>query len=167
MADSHSDVVAITQLVNLYGLAATRSRCRAHRRPRRCARHAGHIKSPACVHTELADCQRLTIESLTTAPFIYESLTRGGLAVAGAAAHARKTSDTTRHAARTPELAAGTAADARDAALPTGTAARAGELAAGAAVAVGVATASAWVLLEDHMRRCRASHRRASRESFS
>ena len=156
MADSHSDVVAITQLVNLYGLAATRSRCRVHRRPRRCARH-----------TELADCQRLTIESLTTAPFIYESLTRGGLAVAGAAAHARKTSDTTRHAARTPELAAGTAADARDAALPTGTAARAGELAAGAAVAVGVATASAWVLLEDHMRRCRASHRRASRESFS
>ena len=25
MADSHSDVVAITQLVNLYGLAATRT----------------------------------------------------------------------------------------------------------------------------------------------
>ena len=87
--------------------------------------------------------------------------------MAGAAADARKTSDTTRHAARTPELAAGTAADARDAALPTGTAARAGELAAGAAVAVDVATASGWVLLEDHMRRCRASHRRASRESFS
>src|SRR5580693_2886178 len=43
----------------------------------------------------------------------------------------------------------------------------AGELAAGAAVAVDVASASAWVLLEDHMRRCRASHRRASRESFS
>src|ERR1700722_14925160 len=82
-------------------------------------------------------------------PLIDESLGRSGLAVAGAAADARKTSDTTRHAARPPELAAGTAADARDAALPTGTAARAGELAAGAAVAVGVATASAWVLLED------------------
>lgn len=124
-------------------------------------------KSPACVHTELPDCQRLTIESLTIAPFIYESLTRGGLAVAGAAADARKTSDTTRHATRTRELAAGAAADARDAALPTGTAAGAGELAAGAAVAVGVASAAAWVLLEDHMRRRRASHRRASRESFS
>jgi hypothetical protein len=119
------------------------------------------------VHTELADCQRLTIESLTIAPFIYESLTRGGLAVAGAAADSRKTSGTTRHAARTPELAAGTAADAGDAALPTGTAAGAGELPTGAAVAVDVAAASAWVLLEDHMRRCRASRRRASRESFS
>jgi hypothetical protein len=98
---------------------------------------------------------------------IDESLGRSGLAVAGAAADAWKTSGTTRHAARTPELAAGTAANAGDAALPTGTAAGAGELAAGAAVAVDVASASAWVLLEDHMRRCRASHRRASRESFS
>ena len=87
--------------------------------------------------------------------------------MAGAAADAWKTSGTTRHAARTPELAAGTAPDARDAALPTRAAAGAAELAARAAVAVGVATASAWVLLEDHMRRCRASHRRASRESFS
>ena len=87
--------------------------------------------------------------------------------MAGAAADARKTSGTTRHAARTPELAAGTAADAGDAALPTGTAAGAGELAAGAAVAVDVTSTAAWILLEDHMRRCRASHRRASRESFS
>jgi len=69
MADSHSDVVAITQLVNLYGLAATRSRCRAHRRPRR-TRQARHIKSPACVHTELADCQRLTAESRTIDPLL-------------------------------------------------------------------------------------------------
>jgi hypothetical protein len=119
------------------------------------------------MHAELADCQRLTIESLTIAPFIYESLMRGGLAVAGAAADARKTSGTTRQGARTPELAAGAAADARDAALPTGTTAGAGELAARTAVAVDVAAAAAWVLLEDHMRRCRASHRRASRESFS
>ena len=139
---------------------------RAHRRPRR-TRQARHIKSPACVHTELADCQRLTIESLTIAPFIYESPTRGGLAVAGAAADARKTSGTTRHAARTPELAAGTAADARDAALPARTAAGAGELPTGAAVAVDVAAASAWVLLEDHMRRGRTSHRRTCRESLS
>ena len=87
--------------------------------------------------------------------------------MAGAAADARKTSGTTRHAARTPELAADTAADAGDAALPTGTAAGAGELPTGAAVAVDVTTAPVWVLLEDHMRRCRASHRRASRESFS
>jgi hypothetical protein len=124
-----------------------------------------HKKSGARAH-QTCQSSAITAEA-DDRPLIDESLGRSGLAVAGAAADARKTSGTTRHAARTPELAAGTAANAGDAALPTGTAAGAGELAAGAAVAVDVASASAWVLLEDHMRRCRASHRRASRESFS
>jgi hypothetical protein len=87
--------------------------------------------------------------------------------VAGTATDSRKTSGTTRQAARAPELAAGTATDARDAALPARTAAGTKVLATGAAVAVGVASAPAWILLEDHMRGCRSSHRRASRESFS
>jgi hypothetical protein len=86
--------------------------------------------------------------------------------VAGAATDARKTPGTTRHAARTPELATGAAADTRDAALPTWTAARPIELAAGTTVAVGIAAAPAWVLLKDDMRCCAASCRRASRESF-
>jgi hypothetical protein len=90
----------------------------------------------------------------------------GRLAVAGAAADARKTSGTARHAAGTPELASGAAADARDAALPARTSAGAAVLAAGAAVAVDVTAAAARVLLEDHMRGCRVS-RRAGRESFS
>jgi hypothetical protein len=87
--------------------------------------------------------------------------------VAGAATDARKTARTTGHAARTRELATGTAADTRDTTLPTRTAARAIELATGAAVAVGVAAAPAWVLLEDDMCGRRDSHCRACRESFS
>jgi hypothetical protein len=87
--------------------------------------------------------------------------------VAGAAADARKTSGTARHAAGTPELASGAAADARDAALPARTSAGAEVLAAGAAVAVGVTAAPTWVLLEDNVRVRRGSHRRAGRESFS
>jgi len=86
--------------------------------------------------------------------------------VAGAAANARQTSGTTRHAARAPELAANTATDARDAALPARTAAGTHELSTGAAVAVDVAAAPARVLLEDHMRgRCGVPW--ACRESFS
>jgi threonine dehydratase len=107
------------------------------------------------MHAELADC------------LIYESFARSGLAVAGAATDARQTSGTTRHATRTRELAAGAATDAREAALPARTATGAVELAAGTAVAAGIASAAARILLEDHMRGCRASHRRASRESFS
>lgn len=86
--------------------------------------------------------------------------------MAGAAANARQTSGTTRHAARAPELAANTATDARDAALPARTAAGTHELSTGAAVAVDVAAAPARVLLEDHMRGC-CGVRWACRESFS
>lgn len=87
--------------------------------------------------------------------------------MAGAAADARITPGTTRHATWTPELPTRAATDTRNTALSTWTTARPTELAAGAAVAVDVAAAPAWVLLEDHMRRCGAGHRRASRESFS
>jgi hypothetical protein len=86
--------------------------------------------------------------------------------VAGAATDARKTPGSTRHAARAGELATRAATDAWDAALPTWTAARSIELAAGATVAVGIAAASTGVLLENDMRCCAASCRRASRESF-
>lgn len=77
----------------------------------------------------------------------------GGLAVADAAADARKTSGTARHAARTRELAAGAATDTRDAALSAGTATGATVLAAGAAVAVCVAATAARILLEDRVSR--------------
>jgi hypothetical protein len=87
--------------------------------------------------------------------------------VAGAATDARKTAGTSRHAARTRELATGATADAGDAALPARAAARTVELAARAAVTVGIAAAPTGVLLE-HDVRCRAASRsRASRESFS
>jgi hypothetical protein len=66
----------------------------------------------------------------------------GGLAVAGAATDARKTSGTARQAARTRKLAAGAATDARDAALPARTAAGATILAAGPAVAAGITAAA-------------------------
>ena len=85
--------------------------------------------------------------------------------MAGAATDARKTSGTTGHASRTPELASGAATDARDTALPTRTTARTSVLATGAAVAVHVAAAAAWVLLEDNMRGRRAG-RRTGRERF-
>jgi hypothetical protein len=87
--------------------------------------------------------------------------------VAGAATDARETAGTSRHAARTGELATGATANAGDAALTTGTATGTHVLATGAAVPVGVAALSAWVLLEDHVRGRRASHCRAGRESFS
>ena len=87
--------------------------------------------------------------------------------MAGAATDTRKTSGTTRHAARTPKLATGAATDTRDAALPARTATGAIELATGAAVAVGVTATPAWVLLEDDMRGRRTSHHRTRRESFS
>lgn len=87
--------------------------------------------------------------------------------MAGAAAHARKTSGTTRHAARTRELPAGAATDTRDAALPARTTTGAHVLATGPAVAVAVAALTARGLLEDDVS-CRAASRcRASRESFS
>ena len=87
--------------------------------------------------------------------------------MAGAATDARKTAGTARHAARTCELATGDAPYAGEAALAARTAARTIELATRSTVAVRVATAPAWVLLEDDMRGRCASHRRASRESFS
>lgn len=87
--------------------------------------------------------------------------------MAGAATDARKTSVTTRHATRAPELATGAATDTRDAALSTRAATGTVVLATGATIAVGVATAPAWVLLEDDVRGCDASHCRASCESFS
>ena len=87
--------------------------------------------------------------------------------MAGAATDARKTAGTSRHAARTCELATGATAETGDAAFTTRTATGTHVLATGAAVAVGVAALSAWVLLEDDMR-CRAATRsRARRESFS
>jgi hypothetical protein len=87
--------------------------------------------------------------------------------VAGAATDARKAAGTTRHAARTRELPAGATAHAGHAALTTWTATGAHVLATGAAVAVGVATLPARVLLEDDVRCRDACHCRASRESFS
>ena len=86
--------------------------------------------------------------------------------MAGAATDTRKTAGTARHAARSRKLPAGAATDARKTALATRTAAGTIHLATRAAVTVGIATAAAWVLLEDNMRCCAAS-RRASRESFS
>jgi hypothetical protein len=80
------------------------------------------------------------------------------LAVAGAATDSRQTPSAAWHAARTRELATRTASDTRHTALPARTAAGPGELSAGSAVAIGVAAAAAWVLLEDRMRRC-ARHR--------
>jgi hypothetical protein len=121
--------------------------------------HARRTCRSSATHCRVADNRTLYL-------VIHEPVTRGGLAVAGAAADARKTADTTRHTTRTRELPAGATANAGDAALPTGTATGAGELAAGAAVAVGVTSTAAWILLEDHMRRCRAGHRRAGCESF-
>lgn len=85
----------------------------------------------------------------------------------GAATDTRKTSVTTRHATRAPELPAGAATDTRDAALPARTATGTVVLATGATIAVGVAATPAWLLREDDVRGCGASHRRASRESFS
>ena len=87
--------------------------------------------------------------------------------MARAAADTRKTSGTTRHAARTPELATRAATDTRDAALPARPATGTEVLATGAAVSVGVAAAPARVLLEDDMRGRRPSHPRTRRESFS
>lgn len=77
----------------------------------------------------------------------------GGLAVAGAATDARKTSGTTRQAARTCKLAAGAATDARDAALPARTAAWATVLPTGPAVAAGITATATRVLLEDRVSR--------------
>ena len=87
--------------------------------------------------------------------------------MAGAATDARKTAGTSRHAARTRELATRATADARDAALTTRTATGTHVLATGAAVAVRVAALPARVLLEDDVRGSRTSHCRARRESFS
>jgi hypothetical protein len=89
-----------------------------------------------------------------------------GLAVAGAATDARKTSGTTRQAARTRKLAAGAATDARDAALPARTAAGATILPAGPAVAAEITATATRVLLVDNMSRC-SSTRRATRIGIS
>ena len=87
--------------------------------------------------------------------------------MAGTATDARKTSATARHAAGTRELSAGAATDAREAALATGTAAGAAVLAAGTAVAVGVATATARVVLYDHVRGRGCVNRWPSRKNIS
>ena len=73
----------------------------------------------------------------------------GGLAVAGAAADARKTSGTAGYATRARELPAGATADTRETALATRATAGAIELSAGATVAVGVTAAATRVLLVD------------------
>jgi len=86
----------------------------------------------------------------------------GGLAVAGAATDARKTSGTARHATRTRKLATGAATDTRNAALPARTAAWATVLPTGPAVAAGVAATATRVLLVDNMSGC-TSTRRATR----
>jgi hypothetical protein len=83
----------------------------------------------------------------------------GGLAVAGAATDARKTSGTARHASRTRKHAARAATDARDAALPARTAAWAAILAAGAAIAAGITATATRVLLVDNMRGCSSTGR--------
>jgi hypothetical protein len=75
----------------------------------------------------------------------------GGLAVAGAATDARKTSGTARHASRTRKHAARAATDPGDAALPARTAAWAAILAAGAAIAAGITATATRVLLVDNM----------------
>ena len=89
----------------------------------------------------------------------------GGLAVAGAATDARKTSGTARHASRTRKHAARAATDAGDAALPARTAAWATILPAGPA-AVGVTATATRVLLVDNMSGC-SSTRRATRIGIS
>jgi hypothetical protein len=73
----------------------------------------------------------------------------GGLAVAGAATDARKTSGTTGYSTRARELPAGATADTRDTALAAGATAGPSELAAGATIAVEVTSAATRVLLED------------------
>src|ERR1700722_4342696 len=73
----------------------------------------------------------------------------GGLAVAGAAADARKTSGTAGQATRARELPARATADTRDTALATGATAGPCELSAGATVAAGITAAATRVLLED------------------
>jgi hypothetical protein len=73
----------------------------------------------------------------------------GGLAVAGAATDARKTSGTAGYATWTRVLAAGSTTDAGETALAAGATAGAIELSAGATVAVGVTAAATRVLLED------------------
>jgi hypothetical protein len=76
---------------------------------------------------------------------------RGGLAVAGAAADARQTAGAARHATGAGELTAGATADTWHAALPARAATGTAELAAGTTVAVSVAAAATWVLLEHGM----------------
>src|SRR5271169_1820044 len=73
----------------------------------------------------------------------------GGLAVAGAATDARKTSGTAGYATRARELPAGATADTGETALATRATAGAIELSAGATVAAGIAAAATRVLLED------------------
>jgi hypothetical protein len=90
----------------------------------------------------------------------------GGLAVAGAATDARKTSGTARHASRTRKHAARAATDARNAALPARTAAWATILPAGPAGAVGVTATATRVLLVDNMSGC-SSTRRTTRIGIS
>jgi hypothetical protein len=87
--------------------------------------------------------------------------------VAGAAAHTRKTAGTTRHPAGTGELASGATTHTRDAALAARATAGSAVLAAGAAVAAGIATAPARILLEDHMSGCRTGHRGTCHSSVS
>src|ERR1700722_6186629 len=73
----------------------------------------------------------------------------GGLAVAGAATDARKTSGTAGYSTRARELPAGATADTRDTALATGATAGPSELSAGATIAVEVTAAATRILLED------------------
>jgi hypothetical protein len=87
----------------------------------------------------------------------------GGLAVAGAATDARKTSGAAGYAARACELTAGDTADTRETALPTGATARSLHRSTGTTVAAGIAATATRVLLVGHVCR-RATHR--ARGSF-
>lgn len=86
--------------------------------------------------------------------------------MAGAATDAGKASVATGYAARTRILAARAATHTGDTALSARSATGAIELTAGSAVAVGIAAASAWILLEDDVGRRRAGRRWTGGEGF-
>ena len=83
----------------------------------------------------------------------------GGLAVAGAATDARKTSGTAGYPTRARELPAGATADTRETALATGATAGSLHRSAGSAVAAEIAATATWVLLVGHV--CRGATHRA------
>ena len=87
--------------------------------------------------------------------------------MSGTATDARQASLAARHTAGTRVLAAGAATDARDTSLAARTAAGALVLASGAAVAIGVAAATAWLVLEDNVGGCGSGRRWPSGNNIS